>query len=64
MLLRRHGAMFASRLLDSHAFARLDRNFLTIGTGDETFGKVTLDLGDKAQIWASSLRHLRGATHA
>lgn len=64
MLLRRHGAMFASRLLDSHAFARLDRNFLTIGTGEETFGKVTLDLGDKAQIWASSLRHLGGTAHA
>lgn len=64
MLLRRHGAMFASRLLDSHAFARLDRNFLTIGIGEETFGKVTLDLGDKAQIWASSLRHLGGTANA
>lgn len=58
MLLRRHGAHFASRLLDSHAHARLDRNFLTIGTGEATFGSVTLDLGEKAQIWASSLRHL------
>lgn len=58
MLLRRHGAHFASRLLDSHAFARLDRNFLTIGTGEATFGQVTLDLGDKAQVWASSLRHI------
>jgi hypothetical protein len=58
MLLRRHGAQFVSRLLDSHAFARLDRNFLTIGTGETTFGQVTLDLGDKAQIWASSLRHI------
>ena len=58
MLLRRHGAHFASRLLDSHAHARLYRNFLTIGTGESTFGSVTLDLGDKAQVWASSLRHL------
>lgn len=47
------------RLLDSHAFARLDRNLLTIGTGEQTFGTITLDLGDQAQVWASSLRRLR-----
>jgi hypothetical protein len=64
MLLRRHGAQFVSRLLDSHAFARLDRNFLTIGTGETTFGQVTLDLGDKAQVWASSLRHIGSWTSA
>ncbi|HQV05069.1 MULTISPECIES: hypothetical protein [unclassified Novosphingobium] len=64
MLLRRHGAHFASRLLDSHAFARLDRNFLTIGTGEGTFGQVTLDLGDKAQVWASSLRHIGSQNRA
>lgn len=58
MLLRRHGAQFAARILDSHAFARLDRNFLTVGTGESTFGQVTLDLGDKAQVWAASLRRL------
>lgn len=58
LLLRRHGAQFAARLLDSHANARLDRNFLTIGTDDPRFGTVTLDLGDKAQHWASSLRRL------
>ncbi|HNJ47614.1 MAG TPA: hypothetical protein PK479_04240 [Novosphingobium sp.] len=60
MLLRRHGAQFAARILDSHAFARLDRNFLTIGTGEPTFGKVTLDLGDQAQVWAASLRRVKG----
>lgn len=58
MLLKRHGAHFAARLLDSHSHARLDRNFLTIGSGESTFGKVTLDLGDEAQVWASSLRRL------
>ncbi len=58
MLLRRHGAHFAARLLDSHAYARLDRNFLTIGTDETTFGSVTLDLGDQAQVWAGSLRRL------
>lgn len=58
MLLRRHGAQFAARMLDTHAFARLDRNFLTVGTDDASFGTVTLDLGDRAQHWASSLRRL------
>ncbi|HVR90265.1 MAG TPA: hypothetical protein VHG29_04105 [Novosphingobium sp.] len=63
MLLRRHGAHFASRLLDGHADTRLDHNFLTIGTGERRFGSVTLDLGAEAQVWASSLRHL-GSVHA
>lgn len=58
MLLRRHGAHFVARLLDSHAFTRLDRNFLTIGTGETTFGTITLDLGEQAQVWAGSLRRL------
>ena len=40
------------------AFARLDRNLLTIGTDEKAFGAITLDLGDKAQVWASSLRRL------
>ncbi len=58
MLLRRHGAHFAARLLDSHGGIQLDRNFLTIGTGERLFGKVTLDLGPQAQVWAGSLRRL------
>lgn len=58
LLLRRHGAQFASRVLDSHAFSRLDRNFLTVGTGERSFGQVTLDLGDAAAVWAGSLRRL------
>ena len=58
MLLRRHGAQFAARLLDSHAFTRLDRNFLTIGSGERFFAPITLDLGEQAQIWAASLRRL------
>lgn len=58
MLLRRHGAHFAARLLDNHASARLDRNLLTLGTDERWFGTITLDLGDQAQSWASSLRHL------
>ena len=58
LLLRRHGAQFAARLLDNHADTRLDHNFLTIGTSDPSFGKITIDLGDRAQVWAASLRRL------
>lgn len=57
VVIRRHGAMFAGRLLDGHSHARLDRNFLTIGTGERMFGTITLDLGDAAQSWAAGLRH-------
>lgn len=58
MLIRRNGAHFVGRLLDRNVVARLDRNFLTIGTGERTFGTITLDLGADAQYWASGLRHL------
>lgn len=59
LLVRRHGAQFAGRLLDRHSDTRLDQNFLTVGTGERTFGKVTLNLGPQAQYWAAGLRHLR-----
>jgi hypothetical protein len=59
LLLRRHGAQFAARLLDGHSDSRLDQNFLTIGTGEKTFGKITLNLGSEAQYWAAGLRHMK-----
>ncbi|WP_298190227.1 hypothetical protein [Novosphingobium sp.] len=58
MLIRRHGARFAARVLSSHAGVRLDRGFLTLSTDDAHFGSITLDLGEKAQVWAASLRRL------
>jgi hypothetical protein len=58
MLLRRHGAMWVGRLLDSHAEARLDQGFLTIGTGEKYFGTITLQLGEAAGVWAAGLRRL------
>lgn len=58
MLLRRHGAHFAARLLDGHAHVRLDRTFLVVGTSDRRFGEITLELGDAAGAWAASLRRL------
>lgn len=59
MLLRRHGAMWVGRLLDTNVEARLDQGFLTIGTGEKTFAPITLQLGEAAQVWAAGLRHLR-----
>jgi hypothetical protein len=58
MLVRRHGARYAARLLTSHAGVRLDQGFLTLSTDDRHFGSVTLDLGTNAQVWAASLRRL------
>ncbi len=58
MLLRRHGAHFAARLLDGHAHVRLDRNFLVVGTSERRFGEIMLDLGSEAAAWAASLRRL------
>lgn len=51
MLIRRHGAHFVAHPLRDAANARLDHRFLSLG-------KVTLDLGDQAGIWAASLRRL------
>ena len=58
LLVRRHGVQWAGRLLDHHNEARLDQNFLTVGTGEKTFGSVTLNLGAQASHWAAGLRHL------
>lgn len=59
MVIRRNGAHFVGRLLDPSVEARLDHQFLTLGTGEKTFGTITLNLGDQAQYWASGLRHLK-----
>jgi hypothetical protein len=59
LLIRRHGAQFAGRLLDGHAKSRLDQNFLTVGTGETSFGTITLNLGHQAQYWAAGLRHMQ-----
>jgi hypothetical protein len=59
LLVRRHGVQWAGRLLDRHNDSRLDQNFLTVGTGEKTFGSVTLNLGSQAPHWAAGLRHLK-----
>ena len=51
MLIRRHGAHFVAHPLRDADAARLDHRFLSLG-------KMTLDLGDQAGVWAASLRRL------
>ncbi len=59
LLIRRHGAQWAGRLLTAYGDTRLAQNFLTVGTGEKLFGAVTLDLGPDAQNWAAGLRRLK-----
>ena len=59
LLVRRHGVQWAGRLLDRHNDSRLVKNFLTVGTGEKTFGSVTLNLGSQASHWAAGLRNLK-----
>jgi hypothetical protein len=59
LLVRRHGVQWAGRLLDRHNDSRLEKNFLTVGTGEKTFGSVTLNLGSQASHWAAGLRNLK-----
>ena len=59
MLIRRHGVNFVTRMLHQPLDARLDQKLLTLGTGERSFGRITLDLGDQAAIWAAGLRAVR-----
>ena len=59
MLIRRHGVNFVTRMLRQPLDARLDQKLLTLGTGERAFGRITLDLGDQAAIWAAGLRAVR-----
>ena len=59
MLIRRHGVNFVTRMLHHPLDARLDQKLLTLGTGERAFGRITLDLGDQAPIWAAGLRQVR-----
>jgi hypothetical protein len=60
LLLRRHGAHFASRLLGPDVAIRREADRLTFATLDRRFGDVTLDLGPAAADWASRLERARG----
>lgn len=59
LLIRRHGVNWVSRILRAPLDARLDKNFLTLGTNEPAFGRITFDLGNAAAEWAASLRRVR-----
>ncbi|WP_370177291.1 hypothetical protein [Alteriqipengyuania sp.] len=64
MVLRRHGAQFAARILVRGAAASRNGGVLTLDPADRRFGKVTLDLGDEAQAWVSRINALDYHTDA
>ncbi len=58
MLLRAHGVHFVARRIDHSFLARLDRNRLTLKSGEAAFGAVELDFGSRAATIVSRLREV------
>ncbi len=58
LLLFRKGNKFVGRLVTPPIEGRLDQKLLTIDLGEAGTDTVTLNLGEKAQYWASGLRHI------
>jgi hypothetical protein len=58
MLLRRHGAHFASRLLDSAARVKRDGSVLLVASSDRRFGEARLELRENASAWAERIERL------
>ena len=58
MLIRRHGARFAARLLDRSARAHVREGRIVVDPADRRFGTVTLDLGGDAAAWAERIEAL------
>ncbi|HMT45226.1 MAG TPA: hypothetical protein PKA59_11770, partial [Chakrabartia sp.] len=57
----RVGNRFVTRLVPNTAGARLDQALLTINLHEPDLPPVILNLGEKAQYWASGLRHIPDA---
>jgi hypothetical protein len=58
VLIHTKGNHFITRTVRPPIEGRLDRKFLTLDLQEPDMGPVTLNLGDKAQFWASGLRHI------
>ncbi|GAB5348897.1 hypothetical protein [Alteriqipengyuania sp. 357] len=58
MVLRRHGAHFAARVLQPGARARAEGDLLVVATTERRFGEVTLALGQAARTWESRIEAL------
>jgi hypothetical protein len=58
VLIQSKGGHFVTRSLQPPIAGRLDQKLLTIDLQQPDFEPVTLNLGEKAQYWASGLRHI------
>ncbi|MEK6637859.1 MAG: hypothetical protein AABY88_07220 [Pseudomonadota bacterium] len=58
VLIMKKGNKFVTRLVTPPIEGRLDQKLLTIELREPDCPPVTLNLGDKAQYWASGLRHI------
>lgn len=55
MVLRRHGAHFAGRILGPRAAARIEGDRLVVDTAEVRFGAVELSLGNGASAWVQAI---------
>ncbi len=58
IVISKAGDHFVTRMVRPPIEGRLDQRLLTIDLQEPNFPPVTLNLGDKAQYWASGLRHI------
>ena len=63
LVLRRHGAQFAGRVLDASAAARADGQNLDIDTGERRFGTITLRIDDP-RPWVRAIEAIGGKRNA
>jgi len=63
LILRRHGAQFAGRLLDEGATAAADGQCLQVDTGEVRFGSVMLQVKDP-QAWVRTIEAIGSSKHA
>jgi hypothetical protein len=58
LLINAKGNQFITRVVRPPIEGRLDQKFLTLDLQEPDMAPVTLNLGEKAQFWASGLRHI------
>ncbi len=61
VLIQSKGGHFVTRQIVPPIEGRLDQKLLTIDLQQPDFEPVTLNLGERAQYWASGLRHIPNA---
>ena len=62
LVLKKHGAHFAGRILTPGAKARIDGEKLVLDTGEKRYGTVTLDLDESASAWVQAVSAI-GTSH-